>query len=285
MFAKFCRLFSQKQPVSYTGVLTHTFYWLTSPANDLVYKNPNYKPVEGQPGVAIYCVHGTADRPAAFTRIAERLIEQGLPDDVESIHLVSFEGRGQGLSIKNFSNQLIGKVKINKHKRVILIGHSRGGLVATQAAEDLAEEGDVDPLLCMGICAPYLGSYLARWPLSWFSSSVSEMEEDSPFLDKLNEKLATSKIPYHFIEALRDGIVLENHGYAESYLKQHPDALSRYGRHGHLSIMSSHALVEDMAKLIRNVLNPPPEKVSEPVNVTVHESWGGHLIEEYQPGF
>ncbi|QRN03345.1 alpha/beta hydrolase [Legionella sp. MW5194] len=283
MLGKFCRLFAQKQPVSYTGVLTHTFYWLTSPANDLVYKNPHYKPVEGQAGVAIYCVHGTADRPAAFTRIAERLIEQGLPEEVESIHLVSFEGRGQGLSINDFSSQLIKKIKINKHQRVMFMGHSRGGLVVTKAAEDLAEEGDIEPLLCIGICAPYSGSYLALPPLSWFSSSVSEMELDSPFLDELNKKLLTSKIPHHFVEALEDGIVPVEYGYAKSYLKEHPNALSRYARHGHLSIMSSHDLVKDMGRLMKDVLHPLPIKKGEEFAVTLGESWGGALIEDYEP--
>lgn len=283
MLGKFCRLFAKNQPVSYTGVLTHTFYWLTSPANDLVYKNPNYKPVEGRDGVAIYCVHGTADRPAAFTRIAERLIEQGLPEEVESIHLVSFEGRGQGLSINDFSSQLIKKVKINKHKRVMFMGHSRGGLVVTKAAEDLAEEGDIEPLLCIGICAPYSGSYLALPPLSWFSSSVSEMELDSPFLEELNKKLLTSKIPHHFVEALEDGIVPLEYGYAKAYLKEHPNALSRYARHGHLSIMSSHDLVKDMGRLMKDVLHPLPIKKGEEVEIIRHESWGGALIEDYEP--
>lgn len=281
MFKAAKHFFKKKQPVSYTGMLTHTYSWLTSPSKDLVYTNPNYKPVEGQDGVVIYCVHGTADRPAAFTRITKRLIKLGLPPTVASVHLVSFEGRGKGLGIDDFSEQLINKIKTNQHKRVIFMGHSRGGLVVTQAAETLATQGDITPLLCIGICAPYSGSHLALPPLSWFSSSVSEMQQESVFLRALNDKLADSTVPYHFVEAVEDGIVPPHNGYAQSYIDCHPGALSRYRRHGHLSIMSSQALVKEISQLITQILNSSDESKVEQT-VTLKDGLDT-LIEDYLP--
>ena len=90
-FEQIFRKIKEIQPVSTTGALAHTYYWLTFfGSGDLVFRNPNFRaPKEHAPdlseGIAIYCTHGTADQAGAFDRIAQRLIAAGLPELVSSI--------------------------------------------------------------------------------------------------------------------------------------------------------------------------------------------------------
>ncbi|CAM2940570.1 putative lipase [Legionella steigerwaltii] len=247
------------QPISTTGMFAHAYNWLTSPSGDQVYYNPFYDK-EGNPELetAIYFIHGTADQSSAFQNVAERLIQAGLPNEISSLNLLSFNNRYEGKSIEFFAEQLGDKIKANHHRRVILIAHSRGGLVASYFAEFLAKLAGIEVLLIIPIGAPFNGSYLAMKPLSWFSDSVKEMEIDSSFLKQLKEKIINSStIPYHFFIAIEDAIVPGESGYIKEYVDKNPNSLSKLDRHGHLSIMSSHRLVELIAFLLRKHLNAP----------------------------
>src|SRR5207253_260917 len=101
----------------------------------------------------IYCIHGTADRSFAFNAMATELLKNIsdktsarnlLPENIAAIHLLAFTGRGQGNSIVFFAEQLKSKIIKNKHKNVILFGHSRGVNVAAKFAEDMAEEAGIN---------------------------------------------------------------------------------------------------------------------------------------------
>src|SRR5262245_51375520 len=95
------RFIQDYQPISLTGIFQHCYYWITSSTEDIIYHNPNYDAKKaGDQATAIYCVHGTADRVNAFKMIAERLIDNssdnGLPDNIASINLITFDHRYQG---------------------------------------------------------------------------------------------------------------------------------------------------------------------------------------------
>ncbi|CEK09689.1 alpha/beta hydrolase [Legionella hackeliae] len=250
MFSSFWGWVRANQPVSTTGAISHTYYWLTSlMSGDIVYRNPNFKtPETSDPslrkGVAIYCVHGTGDQPGAFVRIIERLIKKGLPDHISSIHSVGFEHRYQGKGIKFFAKELIEKIKTNGHEHVILIGHSRGGLVISQAAEFLAEESGIHVHSLFPICAPYKGSAWAMKPLTLVSTSVAQMEPEAAILHKLNEAISNSTKEYNFIGVDNDGLVTTDSSYVDNYVKKNPGASKIFDRHGHLSVMSSWRLVD-----------------------------------------
>ncbi|CCD08418.1 TPA: alpha/beta hydrolase [Legionella pneumophila subsp. pneumophila] len=246
-----------KQPISTTGIFAHTYYWLTSPAGDQSYQTPNYKNEEdNNAGTAIYFIHGTADQPAAFKRVAERLIDTGLPDEICSLNLLAFDQRYQGKSIKFFAEQLKNKIKANQHQRVILMAHSRGGLVASYFAEFLAKEASIEVPLVITVGTPFNGSYLAVKPLSWFSDSIREMEIDSEFLAQLKQEIVEHSVSaYHFFIAKEDAIVPGESGYIKDYVDQYPDSLHILDRHGHLSIMSSHRLVSHIAGLLHDYMD------------------------------
>ncbi|KTD63839.1 putative lipase [Legionella santicrucis] len=241
-----------KQPIATTGMFAHSYYWLTSPSGDQTYPNPSYDKDKNQDReTAVYFIHGTADQSSAFQLVADRLIQAGLPNEISTLNLLSFDQRYQGKSIVFFAEQLREKIKTNQHKRVILIAHSRGGLVASYFAEFLAKQAGIEVPQIMTIGTPFNGSYLAIKPLSWFSDSIKEMEIDSDFLIQLKKKIMDDSFSnYHFFIATEDAIVPGESGFIQEYVTNHPNSLTILDRHGHLSVMSSHRLVAHIAALL-----------------------------------
>jgi pimeloyl-ACP methyl ester carboxylesterase len=282
MFEHILKTVKGNQPVSTLGMFAHTYYWLTYPSGDQVYPNPAFKSEQNQDkGTAIYFIHGTADQSSAFQRMAERLIQAGLHNEISSLNLVSFQQRYQGKNIEFFAEQLRDKITENKHQRVILIAHSRGGLVAAYFAEFLARIAGIEVVLLNTIGTPFNGSYLAIKPLSWFSDSVREMEIDSEFLKLLKEKiLDNASGNYYFFIAKEDAIVPGESGYINEYVDKYPDSLIILDRHGHLSIMSSHRLVSHVINLIDKYFNLKAH--SSEVIISVMEKL--NIIEDYYPG-
>lgn len=236
-----------RNPIHITGVVRHCYLWATSAAYDTFVANPNFNP-ETAEKTSIFCVHGTADRGASFSLIAERL-KNKLPENIDGFHLLTFDGRMSGKSVKDFSNQLADKIAAHHSDRVVLMGHSRGALVCSYYAEYLAADHNVQVDLVASLCGPFRGSHLAMWPLTAASSSVDEMRVDGRLLHDLSDKIHQSNIRYLFVGAENDQLVTK-----DSHL---PYTCERHGlnaifldRHGHLSVMSSHRLVDILADLI-----------------------------------
>lgn len=269
------------QPIATTGMFAHTYYWLTSPSGDLIYKNPSYKQEQNQDQeTAIYFIHGTADQASAFQLVAARLIQAGLPNEISTLNLLSFDQRYQGKSIALFAQQLRDKIKANHHQRVILIGHSRGGLVASYFTEFLANSSGIEVPLVITVGTPFNGSYLAIKPLSWLSDSVREMEINSEFLLRLKKKIMESSMSlYHFFIAAEDAIVPSESGYIQEYVTKHPNSLTILDRHAHLSVMSSYRLVSHISKLLHDYFHS--HSTNQEVIVTKLAEFT--IIEDYIP--
>src|SRR3990167_5719771 len=117
--------YQRLQPISTTGVARHILLWAATPLSPATYNNPRTQ----SGSIHIYCVHGTADLPNAFSLVADRLINplsdqvieqlrqrlpeevveqliQPMPDEVASIHLVHFNERLKGVTIESFARQL-----------------------------------------------------------------------------------------------------------------------------------------------------------------------------------
>ncbi|KTD23840.1 putative lipase [Legionella lansingensis] len=299
MRSAFWKMLKDYQPVSTTGVLAHTYYWLTwLGSGDFVYKNPNFKPPETEDpslkqGIVIYCVYGTADQPGSFARIASRLLAEGVPDYVSEIHLVAFDHRYQGKGIRYFSKKLIEKIKTNGHSHVIFMGHSRGGIIIADATEYRAAAEGIKVHGVVSICAPHGGSPLAIQPLSLFSTSVEEMQINSSFLARLNKKISQSENNYFFVAVEEDAIVPPEATFVEGYVEKHPESRLILNRHGHLSIMSSRRLVRHLGEKLfefgatlfpqsKSDLNVTTvsgkEEIDEWIDITGDDS-GEHLFE------
>jgi pimeloyl-ACP methyl ester carboxylesterase len=237
------------QPVSYTGAIRHSSLWLTSSLSDQIYPNSRFERSEQNPldqGTVIICIHGTADRASAFSLIAERLIGE-LPSTISAMMLLAFDQRYTGQGIEVFAEQTLLKLKAYNIKNVILLGHSRGGLVAAYFAEYLAQAAKIHVRGIFAIATPFDGSVLATAPLIWISNSVNQMQIGSETLQALAKKIATSLIKYYSLIAENDGIVTDPHA-CKPKTNCHDSKI--FDRHGHLSIMSSHRVVEYMRSSI-----------------------------------
>ncbi|MDR3477155.1 MAG: alpha/beta hydrolase [Gammaproteobacteria bacterium] len=254
------------QPVSVTGAIRHSTLWLTASINDQIYPNPRFEPSPQNPldpGIVIVCIHGTADRSSSFTLIAERLIGK-LPPEISSMILFAFEQRLRGCGIEEFAEQVLLKLKSYNIKDVIFFGHSRGGLVAARFAEYLAQAANIRVHAVFTLGTPFNGSTLAMPPLSWVSNSVKQMQTESEFLKELDEKIAASLIDYFCLAGGRDSIVTDINACRP---KANCRDFKIFHRHGHLSINSSHRVVEyldiKINELIKKTLKKSTEKQSD----------------------
>ena len=230
-----------KNPIHITGAIRHCYFWLTSTIKDSFIPNPNYNR-NTQSKTSIYCVHGTADRNASFTLIATRLLHS-LPDNIDGIHLLAFNDRLKGTSIENFAIQMKDKIVSNHDTRVILMGHSRGGIIISWFKEYLAAANGVDIHKTIPIDAPFRGSPLALWPMTWLSISVKEMATDSDLSQQLSDQIRGSEDDYLFVGAEKDYIV-----WNDNWMPYHVNKTAKncmlLDRHGHLSSLSSRRLVD-----------------------------------------
>jgi len=268
------------QPISWTGIVRHTCLWMLAGLSDQKLSNPNFQASKAFPhGVAIYCVHGTADRVSAFSLIGQRLLTD-LPASVSHVHLLSFSGPMTGHGIDEYANQVLEKIANNQDKHVLLMGHSRGGLIAAQCALMLKRQGIADVLGVFAIGSPFYGTHLALPPLSWISTSVAQMQLESEYLKNLRTQIISSDIKFCYISAANDAIV----PLSSSFIIEKCYDKIVLERHGHLSVMSSLKLVLYLLQKIAELTAfsvPQLTLEDEPEEVVEGEGLSHALIEFY----
>jgi predicted alpha/beta hydrolase family esterase len=248
----------ENQPVAWTGAGLHAVRWLFSSRSDVVHENPNYNPSPDLPSIAIYCVHGTADRVSAFDLIAARA-KKNLPAGVSGIHQIAFHSRGRGNTIENYADQCAEKITANRHKNVIFLAHSRGVIVAAKFTEEKAKELGITVHAVIGIGGPYKGSWWAgAMPFSLLPGATQQLG-NTEYLAALCEKISKSNVPYFNFAAENDFIVAEESTYVHKDGKGAGVTLSR---HGHLSIMSSQRLVDHTQTYIQRIM-PRSEELAD----------------------
>lgn len=248
------------------GALRHCTLWLTSSWSDIFVENPNYNKHSANQK-SIYCVHGTFDRAGSFSVIAEGL-KGGLPDNIKGIHLLTFSGSITTESIESYAAQLKDKIAANHDDTVILMGHSRGALVVSTFAEELAAGNNINIAMVVGICGPFKGSHLAVKPLAAVSKSIDQMQVGSDFLEKLAASIKESKVNYYFVGAKDDYLVIDNawHPYDdEGYDRVN---LLYLDKDAHLSIQSSPDLILWLSALL-SLDAIKPDNDSEPSSPTL----------------
>ncbi len=248
----------QHQPISVTGTVPHSLKFLKALfiTPKLEYPNSHFKPQGNY--VTIYCIHATADTVAGFSAFATRLNNR-LPNFVDRIVIVKFNKRFRNLGIEGFSDQLKQKISNDKSRNVVLMGHSRGGLVAAYFSENMAHEISAKVHLIVTFGTPFRGTSAANTFSCLFpaSSSVAQMKPNSEFLSELNERILQEPlIPYHHFAAENDSIVsIESSLRSEDKIDRDnpPPNTTLYDRHGHLSMMSSHRAVEKVAGFMNDL--------------------------------
>ena len=253
---------------SISGALVHSLTWLKGKSRDTVRINPRFHPSSSldatQPEYHIYCIHGTADRSYAFNAMANELLKDipgeippknSLPSNVASIQLLAFDGRAQGKSIEYFADQVKSKIIKNKHKNIIFMAHSRGGLVAAKATEDMAKDAGFHVGGVLAFCPPLDGSPLAKAPFT-YATSVRQMKHNSEFLRTLRpavEKTNEESKKYYYFGAENDSIVpTEN-----TYIKEGCHSATLLPGHGHLSVLRSKATAGYASDCLHQIARRP----------------------------
>lgn len=110
-------------------------------------------------------------------------------------------------SIETYSKKLKKKIKQirkeNNNKKVILVGHSMGGLVCSYYSLFDDKNNSVSKII--SIASPYKGTPNAKIGIG---KCTKEMEPGSKFLKKLTKKITKEKkINFYYIAAMHDHIV------------------------------------------------------------------------------
>lgn len=262
------------QPID-LGFIYHCGRWATSPNNDIIIENPNFKVENPEDEVEAFFSHGTFDRSKAFFAVAQGLLDNKLPACVSRIILVNYEQRGFGIGIKEFAEQLIKKMQVRKVKKAVLYGHSRGGAVSAYATEYLAEEAGITILGVGAVGTPFLGSSFAMAPLSWFFKSVKEMEKNSPFLANLTDRIRRSKAKYYYFAGSNDYLV----PITSACLEQTTKSATIIDGLGHLAVMSSPRLIDHIARSLF-AMTKPRTSDSSPSVARANEEMVATLLNE-----
>lgn len=139
--------------------------------------------------------------------------------------------------------------KINKIKkatgenRIILIGHSRGALVASDYTEHLAAE-NVASVICLG--APFSGTNVAVFGVT---ENVKEMAPNAPLVTQLKEDIQQSEVPYYFIASKVDNLIVPWHSACPWQLRTPRNTLILDDL-GHLGLLLSPRVVTQVVEWI-----------------------------------
>jgi len=223
--------------------VVHCFRWVASSCNTKILENPNYHPKKNEPPIALFCVHGTADRSSAFQVPIERLLPQ--TPSIKEAHLLAFDFRGQGLSIPEFTAQLNTTITLSGYKVIYLAGHSRGAEIVSYWALHYAHLAGIEVREVEAIAGPYGGSNKAIFPFT-LSKSVAQMEIGSSFGQQLCNDIKLSHISHAYYAAEKDGIV----DVTAACPSGEEAKLKIYRGHNHLSLLYSWKMIEDLRKRI-----------------------------------
>ncbi len=232
------------------SLIKYLFNWLQSTNEDFTidfYTDPS---IDKSKLIDIYFVHGFVDKSHTFSHLITEL-KKNLPDHIKSINSIAIKLTEHQLNIKSFAKILLTKIKQNKHKNVLLIGHSRGGIISAYAAEALSHGRGIDIRGVVAIAAPFSGTKYAMFPLTALFASVSEMQTDSEFLTKLKSAIAKNEkqIPYLFISASDDILIDVDSSYVASDNMKH----EIINDCGHLTILYSKQLPGIIHNFIKQI--------------------------------
>jgi pimeloyl-ACP methyl ester carboxylesterase len=167
-----------------TSLVKYLLNWVQSKDEDFTLDFQTDLSLDESKLIDIYFVHGIADKSHTFNHLISMLKINGLPKNIKSINSVSLTGIKS--NIKSFANILLTKIKRNNHKNVVLIGHSRGGIISAYAAEH--NDDGINICGVVAIASPFSGSKYALFPLTAIFESIYEMKKESIFLTTLKSK-------------------------------------------------------------------------------------------------
>lgn len=148
--------------------------------------------------------------------------------------------------------QKIEEIKIlTKQDKIILIGHSRGGLVASFYAERLNQstgsQNSVQAIIA--IATPFSGTPVSVYG---YLSCVKELAPNAPLLTAMKEDLQASTIPYYFVASKLDNMILPWQSACPLITAKAENTLILENE-GHLSLLLSRSVVTKTLEWVLNL--------------------------------
>ncbi|CDZ79528.1 acetoin dehydrogenase E2 subunit dihydrolipoyllysine-residue acetyltransferase [Candidatus Rubidus massiliensis] len=226
-FASF-RAFYRETKAFFLCVLFY-FYNLTK-------KNPKQKESNHPP---ILLIHGFLHNSSAWVWFRRQLIKQGFTN-IFTINLgYPFSTMEEFASkVKDLRNDIS---QICDDNRLILIGHSMGGIVAAQSALDKPE--GIEKIITIG--SPFDGAYSACL-LSMICDT--QMKFHSEYMQKMYENLRFQNFPIFHIGTKNDLIVrpLES-----AFHTPNPTKTLQVEGEGHISMVFSQRVISEIVSFIK----------------------------------
>lgn len=149
-------------------------------------------------------------------------------------------------SIDDFACAMKKKVEeIQRHypgKKITLIGHSMGGIIAARYAADCKNTDHIAKVITLG--SPLQGTVLASLA---FGKCSRQMQRKSPYLKLLEQDLNTKNITFINVGSRTDLIVLPN---SSASFKTVPSEKIQFASMGHLTYLCSDRVVSFLIQSI-----------------------------------
>jgi predicted alpha/beta hydrolase family esterase len=196
-------------------------------------------------GLPILLVHGYLQNQSDWLWFKARLLKTPNIGPIYSLNLYSpFD------SIAKYAEKLkeeIADIRAEtKQDKIILIGHSMGGLVSSYYSEFIAKPGEVAKVITLG--SPFQGTRLAALG---YGENVKEMSPNSSFLQHLTNRMQHSSIDYHYIASQIDNMIVPWQAAIPANKNPKNQELILED-HGHLRILISPKVVQQVADWVLN---------------------------------
>lgn len=206
-------------------------------------------------GIPVILVHGYLQNQTDWIWFKRHL--QGVPHvgPIYSFNLCSpFD------SIAKYAEKLkqeIADIKAEtKQDKIILIGHSMGGLVCSYYSEFLAKPGEIVKVITLG--SPFQGTRLAALG---YGENVQEMSPNSSFLQDLTSRIEQSAIAYHHVASQIDNMIVPWQAAFPPHHHQNSNNNLILEDHGHLRLLISPQVVQQVADWILGESTPLGQKI------------------------
>lgn len=129
---------------------------------------------------------------------------------------------------KNLKKRVDEILRETKSKKIILIGHSMGGLVSTYYTENLSKD-TVKSVIT--ISSPYFGTKLS---VLVKGKNAEQMGINSRFLSNLRKKLQNSKVKYYHTSTVFDNVIIPWQSAIPNFKKRNYKIINFYGHQSFL---------------------------------------------------
>lgn len=216
---------------------------LMLPFANLPYRNTNINenPDHATP---ILLIHGYLHNQTDWFWFRTKLIQDHKLGPVYSLNLP--EPLGSIITMAEALRHKIEEIKQETgQSRVILIGHSMGGLVASYYSEYLANEGEIAKLITLG--SPFQGTKLSVFGRG---ENITQMLPNSLFLEELHTRMQNTRTSYFFVASKIDNVVIPWQSSLPPHIAIPNTNIMILEDHGHNRLLISNQVIQKVGTWI-----------------------------------